>query len=114
MLEPVMNMLKAVENVIASGYNAIAAKVEPFCEAVFYPILSRIFHPINEFLNPIYQPYATIAAIGFFVGTMIWVAFILKESYVNEGRPYKGWWSDLRIWTIVSMLPHVFVYFYFR
>lgn len=114
MFEPVMNVLKAIEGSISSAYNAIAAKVEPFCEAVFKPILSPIFKPINDFLAPIYQPYATIAAIGFFVGTMIWVALILKESYVNEGRPYKGWWSDLRVWTVISMLPHVFVYFYFR
>lgn len=89
------------------------ARFTAFCEMVFYPILSRIFHPINEFLNPIYQPWATIAAITFFLGTMIWVCFILKESYVNEGRPIKRWYTDLRLWTIVSMLPHVFVYFYF-
>lgn len=89
-------------------------QIEAFCKVAFYPILSKFFHPINEFLNGYYEPYATIAAIGFFVGTMAWVCFILKESYVNEGRPFKGWWTDLRLWTIVSMLPHVFVYFYFR
>ena len=52
--------------------------------------------------------------MSFFVGTMIWVGVILKESYVNEGRPNKSIWTDLRLWTVVSMLPHVFVYWYFR
>lgn len=89
------------------------SQIEAFCKIVFYPILSRIFHPINNLLNPIYQPWATIIAIAFFVGTMAWVCFILKPSYVNEGRPYKGWYTDLRLWTVLSMLPHVFVYFYF-
>lgn len=89
------------------------ARIEAFCTAVFYPFLSRIFHPVNDFLAPIYQPWASITAIGFFVGTMLWVCLILKESYVNEGRPNKRWYSDLRLWTILSMLPHVFVYFYF-
>ncbi|HOC67664.1 MAG TPA: hypothetical protein PLL36_13475 [Candidatus Hydrogenedentes bacterium] len=87
--------------------------IEAFCKAVFYPFLSRIFHPINDLLNPIYQPWATITAVGFFVGTMFWVCFLLKKSYVNEGRPNGRWWSDLRLWTVFSMLPHVFVYLYF-
>lgn len=90
------------------------AYLNNFCEKVFYPILSIFFHPINEMLNKFYQPYATIAAIGFFLGTMLWVCFILKESYVNEGRPLKRWYTDLRLWTVISMLPHVVVYIYFR
>ncbi|HOD94193.1 MAG TPA: hypothetical protein PLZ53_10085 [Candidatus Hydrogenedentes bacterium] len=88
--------------------------LQKYCAIIFYPILSKIFHPINHLLAPIYKPWATIAAMSFFVGTMIWVGVILKESYVNEGRPNKSIWTDLRLWTVVSMLPHVFVYWYFR
>lgn len=84
-----------------------------FCQTVFYPVLSKIFDPINSMLAPIYQPWATIAAITFFVGTMLWVWFYLGESYVNLGRPVKAWYTDLRVWTVISMLPHVFVYLYF-
>ncbi len=89
------------------------ANIEAFCKVAFYPVLSRIFHPINDLLNPIYQPWASIIAIGFFLGTMVWVCFFLRESYVNEGRPNKRFYSDLRLWTVISMLPHVFFYFYF-
>lgn len=83
------------------------------CTTVFKPVLILFFGPINTILSPIYQPWATIVAITYFLGTMIWVAFVLKESYVNLGRPNEKWYSDLRIWTAVSMSPHVFVYFYF-
>ena len=91
----------------------IEEKIEAFCERIFYPVLSKFFDPINTFLSPIYKPWATIIAVGFFVGTMLWVGLILREAYVNEGRPTKAWWTDLRLWTVLSMLPHVFVYFYF-
>lgn len=83
------------------------------CTTVFKPVLILFFGPINDFLSPIYQPWATIVAVSYFVGTMIWVGFVLKESYVNLGRPNKAWYSDLRIWTAVSMLPHVLAYIYF-
>ncbi len=87
--------------------------IQAFCGKVFYPILNVFFAPINTLLAPIYKPWATIVAIGFFVGTMLWVGFVLRESYVNLGRPTKAWYTDLRLWTVISMLPHVFVYFYF-
>ncbi len=87
--------------------------IKAFCERFFYPILHPFFSPIDAFLSGFYQPYATICAIGFFVGTMIWVGLILPKSYVNRGCPDKAIWRDLRFWTVVSMLPHVLVYFYF-
>lgn len=83
-------------------------------QPIFYPILSPVFGPVNSFLAQFYQPYAMICAIGFFVGTMIWVGVILNERYVNRGRPSKSLWTDLRLWTVVSMIPHVIMYFYFR
>ena len=42
------------------------------------------------------------------------VGLILNKDYVNRGRPYKSLWSDLRLWTEISMTPHVLVYFHFR
>jgi len=91
----------------------IEGAIIAFCKAVFYPVLHPILEPINTFLCSFYQPYATICAIGMFVGTMLWVCVYLNKSYVNRGRPYKTWWTDLRLWTVISMLPHVAVYFYF-
>jgi hypothetical protein len=89
--------------------SAIAAWINDF----FGPILRLIFQPIDSFLGPIYQPWATIVAVGYFVGTMVWVFIGLKRQYVNLEAPSKHVWHDLRFWVIVSMLPHVVVYLYF-
>jgi hypothetical protein len=77
------------------------------------PLLEAVFHPINSALAPIYQPWAKVCAIGFFVGTMIWVFVGLRREYVNVQAPSRKLWHDLRIWTIVSMLPHIVVYLSF-
>jgi len=87
---------------ISSGINGL-----------FGPMLKPIFHPIDTALASVYMPYAQIVAIGYFVGTMIWVFMGLKREYVNIEAPSKHVWHDLRFWVIVSMLPHVIVYFYF-
>jgi len=88
---------------------AIAAWINDF----FGPILRPIFQPIDNLLAPIYQPWATIVAVGYFVGAMIWIFVGLKREYVNLEAPSKHVWHDLRFWVIVSMLPHVIVYLYF-
>jgi hypothetical protein len=91
------------------------AMIERFFSTVFYPILAPVFLPINDLLSRIpTQPWASICAVGLFVGAMIWVGLLLNRDYVNRGRPYKSIWTDLRLWTVISMTPHVLVYFYFR
>ncbi len=79
----------------------------------FDPIISPIFKPVSRFLENTYQPWAKICALGLFVGTMFWVWFGMKKEYVNLGRENESIWTDLRWWTIISMLPHVVVYLYF-
>jgi len=78
------------------------------------PVLIPVFAPLNRLLSTVYQPWAMIITLGYFLGTMAWVAFILKPSYVNNGRQHAAWYTDLRLWTALSMLPHLFVYVYFR
>lgn len=80
---------------------------------IFRPVFVPVFAPINLALEPVYMPWARIVAVGFFVGTMIWVFVGLKRAYVNLDAPSKAPWHDLRFWTIVSMLPHVIVYLWF-
>lgn len=103
----------ALNDALVAAFAAIGDSFVALCERVFKPVLFPFFDPINTFLAKFYQPWATIIVISYFVGTMIWVCFLLRESYVNLGRPNKVWYSDLRIWTVGSMVPHVFVYFYF-
>jgi hypothetical protein len=80
---------------------------------IFLPILKPVFDPINNALGAVYTPWSTIFAVGLFVAAMIWV-FAMRKEYVNLDAPSTHFWHDLRFWTILSMLPHVFVYFYFR
>ena len=81
--------------------------------AIFKPILSPIFTPINNLLNSIDPaPWGTIGALALFFGGMIFV-FSLRKEYVNLDAPGKGPLYDLRIWTVLSMTPHVIMYLYF-
>jgi len=80
---------------------------------IFEPIIAPIFRPISKFLENTYQPWAKISALGLFIGTMLWVWFGMKKEYVNLGRNKESIWTDLRWWTIISMLPHIIVYLYF-
>ena len=79
---------------------------------VFKPLLSWFFTPINEFLVSVYTPWASICALSLFFGGMIFV-FSLRKEYVNLDAPGKGIFYDLRLWTVISMTPHVLVYLYF-
>ena len=49
-------------------------------------------------------------AVGLFLCTILWVMFILKKEYVNVDQPKKGLLYDLRLWTLVSMSPHMIIY----
>lgn len=80
---------------------------------IFFPVLNFIFSPMNGWLSSFYMPWARIVAVGLFVGAMLWVYFGLNEKYVNLDAPGKHFWTDLRLWTVLSMLPHVLVYLYF-
>lgn len=76
---------------------------------VFGPIMRGIFHPITNALANVYQPWAMICALGMFVGTMIWV-YSLRKEYIQIDAPSKALWCDLRLWTVLSMTPHIIVY----
>lgn len=98
------------EIVEATGIPTLYERIGAFSLWLFGPV----FMPMNRFLAQFYQPWAYIVTIAFFMGTWLWVAFILKKEYVNLACPYKTRLADLRIWTLVAMAPHLFVYLYFR
>ncbi|HOZ48001.1 MAG TPA: hypothetical protein PLO37_25790 [Candidatus Hydrogenedentes bacterium] len=83
---------------------------------IFFPILNPIFSPINDFLVHLdaAAPVAKrLVTLGLFLGTMLWVYVGLRKQYVNLDAPSNRFWADLRLWTVISMLPHIFVYLYF-
>lgn len=77
------------------------------------PIMVPLFRPVNAVLANTYMPWARISSVGLFVAAMVWVCFFMDKEYVNLGRKKKTIWTDLRLWTVISMLPHIFVYLYF-
>lgn len=91
--------------------NDFIAKVQEIINDVFGPPLKAVFHPIDNALADIYMPWARICAVGLFVLAMVWV-FSLRKEYVNLDRPNDAWYTDLRIWTVVAMLPHVLIYLF--
>lgn len=83
-----------------------------FIDSFFGPPLKALFHPMHAFLADIYMPWARIFALGLFVGTMVWV-YSLRKQYVQIDAPSKALWCDLRLWTVLSMVPHIIVYLLF-
>jgi len=78
----------------------------------FHGPLSTFFNPIDSLITPVPEIAWKISAVCLFVGAMIWV-FSLNRAYVDLDRPNRHPWTDLRIWTVISMLPHVLVYLWF-
>jgi len=92
--------------------NALFMRVETnFATRVFGPVLKPVFLPVNAALDGVYMPWARIAAVGLFVLAIVWVLSLRKE-YVNLDAPRKAWYADLRVWTIVALLPHFYVYLF--
>ena len=88
--------------------NAIIG-VSAWINTVFGPLLRPVFLPIDDLLTPIPQPFWKASAVGLFLAAMVWI-FCLRKEYVNVDAPGKEWWYDLRLWTVLSMLPHVLIY----
>jgi hypothetical protein len=83
-----------------------------FITGIFKPVLQPLFAPINNFLAAHYQPTATICALLLF-GSAVLLVFKLKKQYVNLDAPGPQWYYDLRLWTIVALIPHALAYIYF-
>ena len=88
------------------------AAFSEWATAVFGPGLKSVFQPIDAWLQPVYMPWARVLALSLFFGAMIWV-WTLRVEYVNVDRPNTKWYTDLRVWTVLCMLPHVIVYLVF-
>ncbi len=99
----------------SSDQTATEDAITRFCEKVFYPVLSPIFKPVDRFMRWVDRPnLGGFCGMGLFLSAMLWVGFLLNKDYVNRGRTVKSIATDLRVWTVISMTPHVLVYFYFR
>ena len=83
-------------------------------DATFSGPLGAIFAPVNAFLTAVDNVYLGKACAALlFILPMLWVIFVLRKQYVNLDSPGTAWYYDLRIWTVCSMMPHIFFYIVF-
>lgn len=102
--------IEGVESTVALTEEAPGAITQTITN-IFGPPLHLLFDPINVFLGWMNMIMARVVTLALFVGTMIWVWSLHKE-YVNLDAPSKAWYCDLRVWTVISMLPHIVVYMF--
>lgn len=79
----------------------------------FGPALKAVFHPMNDLLAMLpAHSVGRFCAIAYFILAIIWV-YRLKKEYVNLDAPGKSIIYDLRVWTVLALLPHFIVYIFF-
>ena len=54
-------------------YLAAAAFMHDLVNAIFGPILLNTLKPLNDMFTNVFQPWAMIVTLSFFIGVMIWV-----------------------------------------
>lgn len=67
--------------------------------------------PINAWLNSLQRPIWHLAAVGLFAVSAV-VVLLIPRSYIYAGAPDTALWRDLRIWTVVSLLPYMAAYYF--
>ncbi len=91
----------------------LGATLSSFSEGInhtFSGPLKTLFSPVDRLFIGADPAVFKFFAVGLFVCTILWVMLILKKEYVNIDQPKKGLLYDLRLWTLVSMSPHMIIY----
>ncbi len=92
-------------------YANISERFHNAINDTFGPLLRPMSQQVDALVGDIYMPWARICAVGLFAIAAIWV-FSLRPEYVNLDAPRKAWYTDLRLWTLLAMLPHIVVYLF--
>lgn len=73
------------------------------------PPLKSLHEPIDNWLGSLPMSVAMACAIGLFVLAGIWV-WTLQSDFIFRGAPDRSRWRDLRIWSMVVLLPYITIY----
>jgi hypothetical protein len=76
------------------------------------PPLKSLHQPIDDWLGSLPMSVAMFCAIGLFVLAGIWV-WTLKSDFIFRGAPDRSRWRDLRIWSMIVLLPYISIYLLF-
>jgi hypothetical protein len=80
-----------------------------FMETHIAPGLRAMLAPLDAWLNSLPWWTGRACAVGLFAIVGLW-ALTLKRSYIYLGAPDKRLWRDLRIWTVLALLPYIIIY----
>jgi uncharacterized membrane protein YeiB len=72
-------------------------------------IKSAALAPLDHALDALPMWVAQVCAIGLFVIAGAAVC-VLRRRFVYIGAPDQQRWRDLRIWSLLLLLPYIFVY----
>jgi len=73
------------------------------------PPLKSLHQPIDDWLGSLPMSVAMFCAVGLFVLAGIWV-WTLKADFIFRGAPDRSRWRDLRIWSMIVLLPYITIY----
>lgn len=72
-------------------------------------LFEAIFDPLTAALGAIPFAAARWFTVAFLLVPVLAVFFI-KTDYVFLGASKRRWWLDLRLWTVVVMIPYILIY----
>jgi hypothetical protein len=73
------------------------------------PPLKSLHGPLDLWLSSLPMSVAIACAIGLFVVAGIWV-WTLRREFIFRGAPDQKWWRDLRLWSMIVLLPYITIY----
>ena len=73
------------------------------------PFFEAVFTPLNGMLAAIPFEAARWVTCGFLLLSIVGV-MLLKRDYIFLGAREEKWYLDLRLWTVVFVLPYVLIY----
>jgi hypothetical protein len=112
------NWLHTVVAFAAGGGDApVDETAEPTgLHAVLDPIVEAVkpytLDPLDRMLDAIPMGVAQAIVIGLFVVAAV-VCCCLRRKYVYMGAPDQKAWRDLRLWSVLLVIPYILVYIVF-
>jgi len=87
----------------------VASGVSQWIRDTLGPPLKSLHQPIDQWLGSLPMSVALACAIGLFVLAGIWV-WTLRSDFIFRGAPDRRRWRDLRIWSMLVLLPYITIY----
>ena len=76
------------------------------------PILTPLFDVLELPFEVLPLEAGRWCALGLFIICTLWV-LTLKADYIYQGALDRAKWRDLRVWTVLFMIPYVYIYYIF-